>query len=301
MTPPTFSLDSFASLYPFNPHYYSIGSHRLHYVDEGQGEPLVMVHGNPTWSFCFRRFIQALSPHYRVIAPDHLGCGLSDKPQDYQYRLKNHIDHFESLIESLSFSQKITLIVHDWGGCIGMGYAIRHPEKIGRIIFFNTAAFQMHHVKHFPKVILVNRIRGFGELSIRGLNMFVKAATSMAMTHKSRMTRKTKAGYHSPYNSYANRIAIHQFVQDIPLDESHPTYPVVQEIEEGLSQFRSIPKLFCWGLRDFCFNESVLAAWKRFYPEAEYEIYPNANHYVFEDAYERMIPRMQEFLQKNPL
>ncbi|MEK7486833.1 MAG: alpha/beta fold hydrolase [Planctomycetota bacterium] len=302
MTDPAISLDSFADLYPFSSQYHSVvGNHQLHYLDEGSGEPIVMVHGNPTWSFFFRHLILALRSQYRVVVPDHLGCGLSDKPQNYPYRLKNHIENLESLLETLKFPQKITLVMHDWGGCIGMGYASKYPEKIGRLIFMNTATFRFQHVKHFPKAILLNRIPGFGEFSIRVCNTFVKSATFMAMTHKSRMNRKIRAGFHAPYNSYENRIAVHRFVQDIPLDSSHPTYPVVEAIENALPQFNATPKLFCWGWRDFCFNPSVLQAWKHFYPEAEYEIYLDANHYLLEDAHERIVPRIDKFLQKYPL
>jgi pimeloyl-ACP methyl ester carboxylesterase len=301
MTTPSVLTKDFAGLYPFTSHFHSIDSSlKLHYVDEGEGEPLVMVHGNPTWSFYFRHLINAFKEDYRVLVPDHIGCGLSDKPQDYSYCLKNHIENLDSLLTAKGLDQ-ITLVLHDWGGCIGMGYALKHPEKIRRLVFLNTAAFLIPDIRKFPKLIRVNRIPFFGAFSIRGLNLFVKIALKLASSKPERMTSEVCAGYKAPYNSYANRIAIHRFVQDIPLHKSHPTYPVVEEIEKGLDLFKATPKLICWGRRDFCFNDSFLNAWKEKCPEAEYALYEDANHYVLEDAHERVIERLHTFFKQHPL
>jgi haloalkane dehalogenase len=115
--------------YPFSSHFSSMKNHKLHYIDEGSGDAILMVHGNPTWSFFYRNLAKHFSKNFRVVVPDHLGCGLSDKPQDYEYTLKNHIDNLEKLVLELGLTN-ITLVLHDWGGAIGMGLATRNPQLI---------------------------------------------------------------------------------------------------------------------------------------------------------------------------
>jgi haloalkane dehalogenase len=252
-----------------------------------------MLHGNPTWSFYYRRLIPPLSQSHRVIVPDHIGCGLSDKPQDYHYTLEQHIQNLEILLAHLKL-QQISLVVHDWGGAIGMGYAIRHPEKLARFVIFNTAAFVLPLI---PKRIRMCRSHLFGGMLVRGLNAFAGLATFMAVAQPQRMTSQIRAGYLAPYNNWQNRIAVHRFVQDIPLEEDHPTRPTLAQIEAGLAQFRHHPMLIMWGARDFCFTErDFLAEWRRRFPEAEAHVFPDAGHYVVEDAYERIIPLMGRFL-----
>src|SRR3989338_6551111 len=124
-------LDSWRKLYPFESHFLDLEGVRYHYVDEGRGEPVVLLHGNPTWSFYYRRLILDLRQRYRVIAPDHIGCGFSDKPQRYAYTLEQHIANGQALIERLGLA-RIALVMHDWGGAIGMGSATRHPDTVAR-------------------------------------------------------------------------------------------------------------------------------------------------------------------------
>src|SRR5436305_2156201 len=144
------ALDAFLSAHPGRD--FDRGGLRLHYLDEGDGEPVVMVHGNPTWSFYYRHLVEALSPSHRVIVPDHIGCGLSDKPDDsrYAYTLASRVDDLEALLEHLGIVKDITLVVHDWGGMIGMVYATRHPKRIRRLVVLNTAGFHLPQAKRFP-------------------------------------------------------------------------------------------------------------------------------------------------------
>jgi haloalkane dehalogenase len=289
------NLKPFAELYPFESHTHSLGDYRMHYLDEGQGEPLLFLHGNPTWSFYYRNLILGLRDQYRCIAPDHIGCGLSDKPQKYPYTLKTHIDNIDSLIESLELDG-ITLVLHDWGGAIGMGLAVRHPEKIKRLVLFNTAAFLSENI---PFSIDICRLAGIGPVAIRMFNAFARGAIRRACMHRERMTRQVKAGYLAPYNSYANRIANLRFVQDIPMTPDVPSYPVVRAIQERLTDFRDRPSLIMWGMQDFCFDETYLKSWKEYLPNAQVYEFPDAGHYVVEDAHERILPLMQDFLAKN--
>ena len=133
------------ALYPFQSRFFEHLGLRLHYLDEGAGDPVVMLHGNPTWSFYYRRLVEALRTSHRVIAPDHIGCGLSDKPDDghYDYTLARRVEDLDALLEWLGVEKNVTLVLHDWGGMIGMTWACRHPERIARIVVLNTAAFPM--------------------------------------------------------------------------------------------------------------------------------------------------------------
>jgi len=280
------------AMYPFDSHYHTIEGDRLHYVDEGAGEPIVMLHGNPTWSFYYRRLAAALRERYRAIVPDHMGCGFSDKPQDYPYTLSTHIRNLESLLSALRL-ERVTLVLHDWGGAIGMGYAVRHPENVTRIVVLNTAAFFSTRV---PLRIRTCHVSFFAPLAVKGLNAFVRAALRMAVYHHERITPDVRWGYALPYDSWAHRVAILRFVQDIPRSPEDPSYEVIREIEDGLPLFRETPMLIQWGARDWCFNMSFLEGWRTRFPDAEVDVYDDAAHYVLEDAHERIIPRVREFL-----
>lgn len=292
-----FSVEPFRNLYPFESRYLNLGSHRLHYLDEGQGDPLVMLHGNPTWSFYYRNLIKGLKSQCRCVVPDHMGCGLSDKPQDYPYTLSQHIDNLEALIDDLGL-ENLTLVVHDWGGAIGMGYAVRHPEKIKRLVLFNTAAFITDRI---PFSINLCRNSIIGPLAILKFNLFAKMAITWASKVPGRMTRRVRKGYLAPYHSPESRIAHLRFVQDIPMSPDIASYGVVEEIESHLGYFRDMPMMIIWGMKDFCFNEYFLERWKKIFPQAEVREVPQAGHYVVEDADEEIIPWMIEFLKTNPL
>lgn len=279
--------------YPFESHYFELAAGRMHFVDEGPRDApvLVMIHGNPTWSFYYRNLIKHFRDSYRVIAIDHLGCGLSDKPQEFAYTLENHVENAESLITSLGLKD-ITLVLHDWGGAIGMGYSVRNPNNISRFVIFNTAAFPSREI---PFSINICRIPGFGALAIRGLNAFARSALARAVHQQSRLTPEIRAGYLQPYNSWANRVAHLRFVQDIPMSNSHPSYALIESIAAGLSQFDKLPMLIAWGAKDFCFNDAYLKEWRVRFPEAVVHYVEDAGHYVLEDAHERIIPWMNQF------
>ncbi len=286
--------DGFRLQYPFTSHTHAIGSETMHYVDEGKGEAVVMVHGNPSWSFYYRRLIEALRPTHRAIAPDHIGCGFSSKPQDYPYTLQTHIDNLDSLLtEILSPDEPVTLVLHDWGGAIGMGWAVRHPERVRRIVVLNTSAFLS---KRIPFRINLCRIPGLGALLIRGFNAFAGSAIHMAVAKHGRMNKETKAGFLKPYDSWQTRIATLRFVQDIPMNRNVPSYAVVQEIESELMRFSRTPMLIQWGGQDWCFNRWFYDEWRRRFPQASAEYFTDAGHYVLEDAHEKIIPNIKKFL-----
>ncbi|MEX1041110.1 MAG: alpha/beta fold hydrolase [Pirellulaceae bacterium] len=280
------------SLYPFQSHHRAVGEHRYHYLDEGAGSPLLMVHGNPTWSFYWRNLVTAFRDRHRVVVPDHLGCGLSDKPLDYPYRLENHIDNLVELIDQLDL-QNTTLLVHDWGGAIGLGAALRRPERFSRIVLFNTGAFPPDYI---PLRILACRIPGLGPLAVRGGNLFARGALTMATEKRERFNKEVCAGMIAPYGSWRDRIAVQRFVEDIPLTKRHPTYDCLKWIEQELPSLGHLPIKLIWGGKDWCFRKSCLARFQRIWPEAESVVYEDAGHYVVEDAIERIIPELESFL-----
>ena len=283
--------------YPFKSNYIDLDGLKYHYLDEGQGDPVVMLHGNPTWSFYYRHLVSDLKKQNRVIVPDHIGCGLSDKPQKYNYRLHQHIENLNALLEKLNLKD-ITFVLHDWGGAIGMGWAVNHPERVKRFVVFNTAAFLLPRI---PFRIKICRIPVFGDVAVRVFNAFAGQAIKMATEQKERMTPEVKAGYLAPYNSFANRIAILRFVQDIPMVPEDKSYSLMKTIESRISQFRNHPMLIIWGEKDFCFNNYFLDRWKAYFPDAEVKKVSDAGHYVVEDAREKIVPWVKDFFERNPL
>jgi len=274
---------------------------RLHYIDEGSGEPVVMLHGNPTWSFHYRVLVEALRPDYRVIVPDHIGCGRSDKPGDdrYEYTLDSRVRDLEALLGHLRIGAGSTLVLHDWGGMIGMAYAHRHPERVKRLVVLNTAAFRMPAGKRLPRSLWLFRNTPLGPLLIRGLNAFSRGAARYCARRP--LTGPVRAGYLAPYDSWRNRIAVLRFVQDIPIAPGDRCYELVREVDEGLYRFRPTPMLICWGERDFVFDLDFLAEWQRHFPDAEAHRFPDAGHYVLEDAAAEIVPLVRDFLKRHPL
>ena len=288
------------NLYPFQSNYFDRAGVRLHYLDEGAGHPVVMVHGNPTWSFYYRNLVLALRDRYRCIVPDHIGCGLSDKPRlkHYDYSLRNRVDDFEALLEHLEI-RDCTLVVHDWGGMIGMAYAVRHPERINRLVVLNTAAFPLPHGKKLPLALWLGRNTWLGTLLIRGLNQFCRSAARIGVKRKA-LEPEVRAAYLHPYDSWHNRVAVSRFVQTIPIAATDEGFEIVAEVDRNLHLLRSKPMLIAWGLQDFVFDHHFLAEWQKRFPDAEVLQFADAGHYILEDAGDEIIPQIRDFLGTLP-
>ena len=287
---------------PFQRNYIERNGHQYHYVNEGQGSPVVMVHGNPSWSFYYRNLVKALSKNHQCIVPDHIGCGLSDKPSDegYDYTLTQRIDDLEALLDHLAVSEDITLVVHDWGGMIGLGYAARYPERIKRLVILNTGAFHLPKDKSFPFALWLGRNTALGTILVRGFNAFSAIASYIGVKRQP-MSHAIRQAYVAPFNSWQNRISTLRFIQDIPLKPHHRNYALVSDIANSLGHYDKLPVLICWGLKDFVFDKHFLAEWQQRFPLAQVHTFIDCGHYILEDASDEIIPLISDFLLKTEL
>jgi len=286
-----------SDLYPFESHFLTLDGHTLHYLEEGVGDPVLMLHGNPSWSFYYRHLIRKLSPYYQCLAPDHMGMGYSDKPGDdtYSYTLIQRVKDLEEFLHAKKITRNITLILHDWGGIIGMGFACRHPEAIKKIVLLNTAAFHLPVGKRLPLFLRFTR-SSLGGFLVRAFNSFSKGATRIGV-HRTKMPREVRLAYTSPYNSWKNRIAILRFVQDIPLKKGDPGFDYITDIQDHLSLFRNTPVLIAWGLKDKVFDEHFLNKWMEYMPQAKVHRFEDCGHFVLEDAHEEIGQLILDFLE----
>jgi pimeloyl-ACP methyl ester carboxylesterase len=287
------------SLYPFSSHYLETRGLRLHYLDEGPRDApaVLMLHGNPTWSFYYRRLVLALRETHRCIVPDHIGCGLSDKPDDsaYDYRLASRIEDLDTLIEHLDLRQPLTLVVHDWGGMIGFAWAVRHPARIARTVIMNTAAFPLPAKKRMPLALALVRDTGLGALLVRRFNAFAGLAARIGF--KKTVPRAVRAAYTLPYDTPAHRIATLRFVQDIPLSERDIGYDILLNTAKGLHLLADKPCLIAWGEKDFVFDQPFLDTWLSHYPRAKVLRFPDCGHYILEDGGDALIAHIANFIE----
>ncbi len=287
-------------LYPFTGTHRRVNGFNIHLLDEGRGETVVLLHGNPTWSFYYRNLVLGLRARYRVIAPDHIGCGLSDKPslRSYDYTLRQRVDDLAELLGQLEIDGPMTLVMHDWGGMIGMAYATRFPEKIGRLVLLNTAAFHLPKSKSLPASLWLCRHTPLGEFMIRRTGLFQSVLTRWCVSKP--MDSRVRVGYLSPYQTAGNRTGIWRFVMDIPLLPKDPGYDLVSEVQAKLPRFRTTPTLILWGEKDFVFDHHFLKEWQILLPNAEVHRFPDAGHYVLEDAGAESLDILKSFLGRYP-
>ncbi len=292
----------FERLYPFRSHYLPIDGLQYHFLDEGQGEPLVMLHGNPTWSFYFRNLVTAFRKKYRVIVPDHMGCGLSAKPplERYGYRLANRVADLAALMHHLNVSRPLTLVLHDWGGMIGLAWALDHLDQVARIVITNTSGFFPPRGKSIPRRLrIIRHPHPVIERLVLQLNLFARGAVIMAPFR--RLPDDVKAGLLAPYNCPAHRLATLKFVQDIPLGPLDPSGAIVARVERNLNRIGQRPVLLLWGAHDFVFDRDYYAAWRRLWPHAEARWFEAAGHYLLEDEPDRIVDAMSAFLRNHPV
>jgi haloalkane dehalogenase len=286
-------------LYPFSSHYLEIRGLRLHYLDEGPRDapPVLMLHGNPSWSFYYRNLVKALSPNFRCIVPDHIGCGLSDKPGDdqYDYRLSRRIEDISKLIQCLELSMPLTLVVHDWGGMIGFAWAVQNPDRISKLVILNTAAFPIPEEKRMPPALSLVRDLRLGEFLTLRFNAFSGIAARVGF--KQPVSKEIRKAYKLPYDSPANRIATARFVQDIPLSKKDPGFDILLRTAEQLYLLQDKPCLIAWGEKDFVFDKTFLKRWLEYFPDAELHRFPDCGHYILEDGGPALIDTIRDFIE----
>jgi len=289
-------------LYPYEGKFHSQSDgHRMHYLDEGRddAQPVVMVHGNPTWSFYYRRLIEALKPDFRCLVPDHIGMGLSDRPADenYDYTLKNRVDDLGHWLDAVEPDRPVDLIVHDWGGAIGLSWAVRNIERIRRVVVLNTWAFNIPPDQSLPRALRFART-GLGAYLIQRFNAFSGLATRMATAGK--LDKSVAKGLVAPYQEGPeSRLATLRFVQDIPLTPKDPAWDVLAETERLLPRLAKKPVMFHWGGKDFVFDDRVLDIWRLKLPEVSVHYHADAGHYVLEDAHGAIVPSVRQWLNSN--
>ena len=300
--------------YPFTPHRFEVRPGiAMSYLDEGarDGEVVVMLHGNPSWSYYWRHLVAnlgdpALGKAYRCIVPDHVGMGLSDKPDDapsamprYDYTLQSRIDDLDALLRHLRIDGPVTLAVHDWGGMVGFGWALRDPARVRRLVVTNTAAFPLPAAKRFPARLAMGRDSRVGGWLIRRFNLFARGAARFGTTR--RLQRDVRRAYAGVYHGWANAIATLRFMQDIPLHPGDRAWPLLKAVEAGLRGYADRPAFLAWGLRDFVFDRHFLEGFRRALPQAEVHAFDDAGHYVLEDRHEVLVPAIRAFLERHPL
>ena len=277
-------------------------------LDEGprDGEVVVMLHGNPSWSFYWRHLVHQLRDRYRCIVPDHVGMGLSDKPDDapgasprYDYTLQSRVDDLATLLDSLGITGPVTLAVHDWGGMIGMGWALRDPSRVRRLVVLNTAMFPLPAAKAMPWQLSLGRDSRIGGWLIRRFNLFARGAAWLGTER--RLPADVRRAYIEPYAGWANAISTLRFMQDIPLREGDPAWPLVAEAGARLGEFADRPAFLGWGLRDFVFDRHCLDTFRAAWPDAEVHPFQDAGHYVLEDRHEVLVPAIRNFLDGHSL
>jgi cis-3-alkyl-4-acyloxetan-2-one decarboxylase len=288
-----------AGLLPFRSGWRANGKYWQHYVDEGPrdaAKTIVMVHGNPTWSFYFRRLIREFATTHRVIAVDHMGCGLSDVPPDtdYDYSFERRVMDLDEVLSHAGVAGTFTLVVHDWGGLIGSAWAVEHPDRVERLIVLNTAAFPV--IGRLPALLSIARLPVVAPFAILHFNAFAGLASVLGSGKT--LSDEAKRGLLAPYDSPKHRLATLRFVQDIPLEVNDRGYALLKRTADGLVRLEHKPMLVCWGMKDFVFNASYLAEWQRRFPKAQVHRFEDAGHYVLEDEPEAIATLARRFVDE---
>ncbi|MHA1893595.1 MAG: alpha/beta fold hydrolase [Candidatus Helarchaeota archaeon] len=289
--------ETFEDTFPYKPNYKEINGFQMHYVDEGKGEPIVCVHGEPTWGYLYRKFIAELSKNYRVIVPDHMGFGKSEVPPHKKYILEEHVDNLTKLLLELDLKD-IKLIFQDWGGPISLGFATRNPERIKRLVIMNTSV----GIAKENRRLWFEKMMDDGTYDSLMGNMKVFIPQFMFGTFVKKMPRKEKKimkkAYTSPFPNKASNIAARAFPLDIPKGENHVSSKIMQEIRNNLKLLKDKSKILIWGLKDFIFPPKIIEVWKKIYPDIEVHEIENASHFLQEDAPEEIIGIIKEFLKR---
>lgn len=275
--------------YPFTSHYLELEAGQMHYVDEGSGDPIVMVHGNPTWSYLYRHLIKALAPAHRCVAPDHLGFGLSDKPPAWTYLPREHGQHLTALIETLGL-HNVTLIVQDWGGPIGLSYAVNHPDNVRRLIILNTWMWPVNHEWYY--VAFGTFVGGLiGRFLIKRTNFFARVVMPLSYGDRKKLTPSIHQHYLKPLQNPEERKGCWVLPREILGSTAW-----LKDLWAQKSALNDKPTLIVWGMKDIAFREKELHVWTSTFPDAAVVRLANVGHYVQEEATEALERAVARFL-----
>jgi len=275
--------------YPFQPHFFEQKAGQMHYVDEGSGELVVLVHGTPTWSFLYRHLIKALAPDFRVVAPDHIGFGLSAKPENWSYLPQDHAQNLTHLIEGLGLKD-INLVVHDFGGPIGLSYAIEHPENVKRITILNTFMWSLKGDSAFeiPGKVFNNPL---GRFAYKRLNFSAVFMVRAAWGDKKKLTPEIHRHYIQALPSPADRQGTWVFLQELIGSSSW-----YQSLWDRRDSIRNKPALILWGMKDIAFKQKELGRWEKLFPQAQVICFPEAGHFLQEEEGPQIAAHVRNFL-----
>ena len=293
---------TFGGSWPHEPRWFDSADGRMHYVDVGprDGRPVVLLHGNPTWGYLYRNFIDPLgAAGHRAIVPDYLGFGRSDKPDEPElYRIPRHADRLDALLESLDL-RDATVVPQDWGGPIGLRWAVRHPERVRGLFILNTSAHRPKAKLPLPVPLRLFRTPGVGEVMVKGLDMFKTVFLFRAgVIHHERLTDEVKRAYLAPHQRWSERTPILVFPREIPSGPEAPVAGYLGDIEAGLERdFRAKPVRIIWAMKDIAFTPQMLERdWQKTFPDARVTRIDDAGHYLQEDAHERIVPDLLAFV-----
>jgi cis-3-alkyl-4-acyloxetan-2-one decarboxylase len=288
-------MGDFEGTFPFEPRWTRVAPDvRLHHVEEGTGPPVLLLHGNPTWSYLYRRFLPPIAgAGFRAIAVDHMGFGRSDRPPGHgRYTMRGHVENLLAFIRELDL-RDLTLVMQDWGGPIGFGAAVEEPDRVARLVIMNTG------VGVFPSGTPMPlhepfRTRGLGEILGLGANLFVE--TMFGGMRRESATPLVAEAYRAPFPDYHSRVPILAFARDVPIGRAHPTAPYMHQVAEQAAGLRR-PTLVVWAMRDRVFPPMLLEVWRGLYPHAEVVELPEARHYLQEDEPEAITEAVVAFLR----
>jgi len=278
-------------LYPFAPRRFATPAGSLSYLDEGQGPPILFVHGTPSWSFEWRDVVRALSASHRCVAPDHLGFGLSDKPADAPLTPADHAARLAALVDALDLTD-LTLVVHDFGGPIGLPLALTRPERVRRLVILNSFLWPTAGDPALQRIDRV--IRGpLGRFLYRWLNLSPRVLLPASFGQRSRLTPRIHRQYLGPFRRRADRQAPYAMARALVGESA--SYGAHWEQRDTLAR---LPVTLVWGERDPAFTEVHLQRWLQAFPDAALIRVPDAGHFVAEERPDAVIDALRGALQR---
>jgi haloalkane dehalogenase len=274
--------------YPFESHFFKLPVGNMHYIDQGKGDPVVMVHGNPGWSFEFRNLIKVMSITNRCIVPDHIGFGFSDKPLNWDYLPSLHAANFEMFMDSLKLTN-ITLFVNDWGGPIGLSYAIKHPEKIKKLIISNTFLWSLKDDPYYKKI---SKIMGgpIGKFGTKYFNLFGRVLVKKVIGEKHRLSSDIHQCYYKHFGKPRQRKGCWVFPREITA-----SYSWLDSLWKQKHKIDALSTTFIWGMKDIAFREKELDFWLSNWKMSKVIKLQTVGHFPHEEEPEVIIRELRNY------